>query len=356
MKRRTIAVGVGAVFALGLGAIWAFQRPIGTALFTRAVDGRIGRDATATLPDGLHIVLCGTGSPLPDPTRGEPCALVIAGKRLFVVDAGDGAGRRIAGLGLPVGRIERVFLTHFHSDHIDGLGQLALLRWTGGSATAPLPVAGPPGVESVVAGFNAAYAADFTYRTAHHGPAIAPPGGAGTIAQPFALADAVTVLDDGGVRVTAFRVNHAPVAPAVGYRFDYGGRSIVISGDTAPTPNIARVARGADLLVHEALQPALVARMTDRLAARGQANTAQITRDILSYHTTPEAAADAAKAAGVRSLILTHIVPPLPTRYLNAAFLGDARAHFSGPITVGEDGMIFTLPAKTTDIGQSKLR
>jgi ribonuclease Z len=173
---------------------------------------------------------------------------------------------------------------------------------------------------------------------------------------PFAIAGApVVVHDAGGVRVTAFPVNHEPVSPAVGYRFDYKGRSVVISGDTAPTPSLVAAAKGADLLVHEALQPRLVAKLTDALAAKGIANTAQITRDILNYHTSPEQAADAARSAGVRHLLLSHIVPPLPFRFAYPAFLGDAADHFDGPITIGEDGMIFTLPAGGTDITTDEL-
>jgi ribonuclease Z len=233
---------------------------------------------------------------------------------------------------------------------------MLLLRWSGKPNITPLPVSGPIGVERVVAGFNIAYAQDNGYRTAHHGPALMPPGGAGAVAAPFAIDGApVVVLNDGGLRVTAFPVDHDPVQPAVGYRFDYKGRSVTISGDTGPSPSLNAAARGTDLLVHEALQPKLVARLTDALAARRIENTAQITRDILNYHSSPEQAADAARAAGAGQLLLTHIVPPLPLRFAYPAFLGDAADHFDGPITIGEDGMIFSLPAGNRAIDKDKL-
>ncbi len=355
--RRRLALGVAVIAALAAFLAYRLQVPLGEALYRRAVESRVGRDVTAGLPDGLHLALCGTGSPLPNPGRAGPCTVVIAGRQMFVVDAGEGAGRNIALMGLPPGRIEGVFLTHFHSDHIDGLGPLMLLRWTGSAAATPLPIHGPPGVEQVVAGFNVAYALDNGYRTAHHGPRIVPPSGVGGVALPFAVPEtgSVVVLDSGGVRVTAFGVNHRPVQPAVGYRFDYKGRSIVLSGDTAVSPTLVAAAKGADVMLHEALQPKLVAMMTARLAATGNANTAQITRDIIDYHSTPEQAADDAKAAGVRQLVLNHLVPPLPSAFVYPAFVGDAARHFAGPITVGEDGMMFSLPAGSTAITLHRL-
>lgn len=351
-----LLLGAVALVAVAGIAIKAFQPQIGTMMLARVAKERAGRDATIGLPDGLHVILCGSGSPLPDPSRAGPCTMVIAGSHIYVVDSGEGGARNLTLMGLPTGRIERLFLTHFHSDHIDGLGPMLLLRWSGKPNTTPLPVAGPQGVEQVVAGFNAAYAQDNGYRTAHHGAAIMPPGGAGGVAMPFTIAGApLVVLDEGGVRVTAFPVNHGPVSPAVGYRFDYKGRSVVLSGDTAPSPSLVAAAKGADLLIHEALQPNLVRRLTDALVAKGANNTAQITRDILNYHTSPEAAADAATAAGVKQLLLNHIVPPMPFKFAYPAFLGDAPQHFSGPITVGEDGMIVSLPAGSSDIVKGKL-
>lgn len=360
--RRSIKVllGVAGVALLAAVAVKTQQARIGGALFERAVGERVGRDTTAGLGDGLHVALCGTGSPLPNPSRAGPCNVVIAGRRVFVVDVGEGGGRNINLMGIPPGRIERVFLTHFHSDHIDGMGPLMMIRWTSGTNTRPLPVHGAAGVEDVVAGFNAAYRIDNGYRTAHHGAAIAPPGGAGAVAMPFALpaagaGDTAVVLDDRGLKVTAIRVDHGPVEPAVGYRFDYKGRSIVISGDTSKSASLIAAAKGADLLVHEALQPRLVGMMTKGLAARDMNNMAQITRDILNYHATPEEAAEAAREAGVKRLVLSHIVPSVPSKFFYPAFLGNAAQRYEGPIVVGEDGMIFSLRAGGSGITQSRL-
>lgn len=343
--------GLRALTALALlvvimgGAAMLFQKQIGMWLFQRGVERGAGRDNLANLPDGLHIGLCGTGSPLPNRDRAGACTLVIAGKAMFVVDAGEGGARNIALMGLPNGKIRALFLTHYHSDHIDGLGPMMLLRWTGSGNTAPLPVYGPSGVEAVIAGFSTAYAADNGYRTAHHGPVITPPQAAGGVAMPFAVLSAPTVVYEAdGLKVTAFPVDHRPVQPAVGYRFDYKGRSVTISGDTGKSKMVEAVAKGSDLLIHEALQPEMVTTLADRLKAAGRPQTARIMHDILDYHATPTQAAESAQIAGVKMLVLSHIVPPYPTRYLNAAFLEDAKEKFAGPLIVGEDGDYYSLP------------
>jgi ribonuclease Z len=341
-----------------VGAILAFlfQAQLGQALFERAVKARVGNDVLTDLPDGLHVGMCGTGSPLPNADRAGACNVVIAGNRVFIVDAGEGGARNVQLMGIPPARIERLFLTHFHSDHIDGLGPMMLLRWTGASAHMPLPVHGPDGVADVIAGFNAAYSADNRYRVAHHGAAIVPPSGGGATPVPFELeGESAVVFDDEGVKVTAFRVDHRPVEPAVGYRFDYKGRSVVISGDTGKSASLVAAAKGTDLLVHEALQPEMVKAMTAALDAKGLRNTAKITRDILDYHASPEQAADAAKVAGVKQLVLSHIVPPLPSAFFYPAFLRGAKDHFDGEIIVGEDGMLFSLPAAGKAIDQRDL-
>lgn len=352
-----VIVGCGLILA-GVGVV--FRPQIGAWILQQVAHRQAGLDVVATLPPGLHLALCGTGSPLPDPSRAGPCNAIIANGKVFLVDAGEGTSGNLARMGIPAGRIEAIFLTHFHSDHIDGLGSTLMQRWIGGGHDTPTPVYAPEGVERVVDGFNTAYLLDDSYRTSHHGAAIAPPGGAGGKAMMFATADAaapdgVIVYQADGLTVRAFTVNHGPVKPAVGYRFDYQGRSIVISGDTIRSDHLIHVARGADVLVHDALQPRLLKLVTAGLDARHVDNLAQVTRDIVDYHATPEQAAETAKAAGVHTLILSHVVPPQPMRYGYAAFMGDAARRFDGPVIVGEDGMMFSLPPQSTDIKRRRL-
>lgn len=361
-KKRLLAC-VGAVIGLGLVATTVgtiFRPQLGALVLEQVAKRQAGRDIVADLPPGLHLALCGTGSPLPDPSRAGPCNAVIASGKVFLIDTGDGTAARLARMGIPAGRIEAIFLTHFHSDHIDGLGSTLMQRWIGGAHASPVPVYGPEGVDALLTGFHAAYNADNGYRSGHHGAAIAPPEGAGGRPVPFspvaaAAPDGVVVYQADGLTVRAFSVDHGPVEPVVGYRFDYRGRSVVISGDTVKSDHLIANSRGSDILVHDALQPRLLKLVTQGLEGRHAENLAQVTRDIVDYHATPEQAAEAAQAADVRMLVLSHIVPPQPFRYGYAAFVGDAARRFDGSLVVGEDGMLFSLPPGSTTIERARL-
>ena len=155
-------------------------------------------------------------------------------------------------------------------------------------------VMGVEGVGEVVEGFNLAYRQDGRYRVAHHTAAVMPPGGSGGFPRPFALpapGEVRVIIDDAGLRIVAFQVEHEPVSPAVGYRFEYGGRSVVVSGDTKKSANLEHFAQGVDLLVHEALAPQLVGLLTQGAEQAGRKRLAKITRDILDYHASPVDAA-----------------------------------------------------------------
>jgi ribonuclease Z len=353
---RSFILSILVLVAIVVATAFVFRVPISMAIAGKVAAYRLAADAMNDLPDGLHVGLCGAGSPFPDDKRSGPCTLVVAGKRLFVVDSGSGSVRNIGKMGFQHGRIHAVLLTHFHSDHIDGLGELMLQRWGSAANTSPVPVYGPAGVETVLAGFMQAYSQDKGYRVAHHGEATVPAGGFGGKAVPFTPgADGrVAVLKDADLEIIAFTVDHDPVHPAVGYRFVYKGRSVVISGDTKKSAAVQREAAGVDLLVHEALSGPLTALLKDGAVKAGRMNLAKIFDDIPNYHTSPEEAAETARDAKVRYLLLNHIAPPLPLPGLEKAFLGEAPHIYSGPIRIGVDGDFVSLPAASSDIKVSR--
>jgi ribonuclease Z len=175
MKRISLAAGVVVIVALVAGlAVWTMRGQIAVRLMARAYDRAMGADPLGALPDGLHVGLCGSGSPMPDPTRAGPCTVVVAGRRIYVVDVGEGSVKNLALMNLPPARVTALLITHFHSDHIADLGELMLQHWAGGATQSPLPVYGPTGVDRVVQGFEAAYTLDEGYRIAHHGPKVVP--------------------------------------------------------------------------------------------------------------------------------------------------------------------------------------
>jgi ribonuclease Z len=350
---------LAALLALVCALLFLARRRLGLFLARKFAARALERDVLGSLRDGLYAGLGGSGAPLADAHRAGPCVFIYAGKRLVIVDAGDGATRKLALMGIPLGQVDALFLTHFHSDHIASLGELMLQRWAGGTHKDPLPVHGPQGVDAVVAGIHRAYSADDGYRIAHHGPAAMPPSGAGGVAHPFQVSRdsgaAQVILELDGLTVSAFPVDHVPVFPAVGYRFDYGGRSVVVSGDTAPSPVLEQVSAGADVLFHEALQPALVSILESAARKAGRGAVERVLHDIPGYHSSPEDAAAIATRAGVKHLVFYHLIPPLPSRALHGAFLGGAPAIYKGPISIGTDGLMLCLPSASTAIEQRKL-
>jgi ribonuclease Z len=332
--------------------VYTQRATLAQRIFPRAVEAAMSTDLIGSLPDGLHVALCGAGGPMPDPKRSGACVAVVAGKTLFVVDAGTGGMRNLGALRYPLGEIHSVLLTHFHSDHIDGLGEMATLRWVSGNNTEALPVIGPEGVQSVVEGFNRAYAQDAPYRTAHHGEKVAPSSGHGMTALPYPLpaaGESVSVYNQDGISIDMFTVDHAPVDPAVGYLFRYKGRSVLVSGDTAKSPNVQHFAKGVDLLVHEALSPTLVLAMNQAAENLDNWGMAKITIDILDYHASPVEAAETARDSGAGHLLYYHVVPPLIFPGSEAVWLQGVDDVFSD-YTLGEDGTSFSLPAGSDKI------
>ncbi len=356
MKRRAVLLSILLLMAFAAAVAFVWRAPLSVALAGRMISSHLSTDALAALPDGLHVGLCGAGSPFPDEKRSGPCTLVIAGKRMFVFDAGNASARNIGKMGFNHGRIEAIFLTHFHSDHIDGLGELLMQRWVSTGNAAPVPLYGPPGVEQVVAGFMSAYQLDQHYRVAHHGEQTLPAGGFGAVPHAFSAPPDghLVLIKDADLEISVFNVDHAPVHPAVGYVIRYKGRSVVLSGDTKKSAAVQREATGVDLLVHEALSAPLVGLIGQGAAAAGRPNFKKLMADVVDYHSSPEQAAEVARDAKVRYLLLNHIAPPLPLPGLEKAFLGSAGTIYQGPLRVGADGDFLSLPVGSDQVNLSQ--
>lgn len=331
-------------FLLALGWAWAAaaQNPMQQQI-------RAQTEASAALmePGTLRVFVCGSASPLgADPAREQACIAVVAGGHIFLVDVGAGANTNLQLANLPMEALHTVFLTHFHSDHIASIPDVNLGSWAAGR-TRPLEVAGPDGVEIVVEGLNRAYELDRRYRVAHHGEDLLPPKLGVMTARTL---QAGVVMEQDGVKVTAFAVDHDPVDPAFGYRFDFAGRSVVISGDTVRSASLIEAAKGADLLFHDAMaQP--VVRMLQ--AARAQIpgdRLAKILADIQTYHAPVSDLAAVAKEAEVSKLVLYHLVPASDNPMVMSQFQA------AGPdVVVARDGLLFELPRDGDVIGMRAL-
>ncbi|HSG89649.1 MAG TPA: MBL fold metallo-hydrolase [Pseudomonadales bacterium] len=326
------------VTVIGAVVLIALRIPaVQDSVLERGLDAAMRAPAEAPPEGGLRVIMCGTSSPLPAPDRAQACVAVQAGDRLYLVDAGAGSPNVATAAGLPLEDLRAILLTHFHSDHIAAIGDFNLMSWVAGRL-APLEVAGPEGVERVVAGFNEVYALDRTYRVAHHGADLLPPELHVLAARTIAPG---VILDEDGLTITAFTVDHSPVSPTVGYRFDRGGRSVVIAGDTLATQGLREAARDADLLLADALSLPIVQAMERAATAAGQTRRAKIFADIQDYHADTGSLATLAEAAGVGRLALYHLVPAPRNAIMKNVF----RRGLPDSVILTEDGMTFDLPA-----------
>ena len=353
MKKSVWVVAI--IFVIGV-AIVSQRGAIALRILPAAFETLSTNNKIEQLGDGLHVALCGAGGPMPAATRSGPCVAISAAGKLFMLDAGSNGVRNLGRMGFDIGAIDGVFLTHFHSDHIDGLGEVATLRWAGGSHNSPLKIYGPEGVADIVNGFNSIYQRDAIYRNDHHGDTATPLSGHGMTAISFALPDdgALTkIYEQDGLIVEMLSVDHFPVSPAVAYRFSYKGRTALVSGDTNKSANLQHFAEGIDLLVHEALSKTMVSAMREGASTAGKLNRAKIFDDIHHYHASPTDAAEVARDANVGHLLYYHVVPPLVLPGSEAAWLDGVDDIFQN-YTLGQDGTSFSLPAESHEIIQTK--
>ena len=274
-----------------------------------------------------RLILLGTGGgPRPRKANSASAQVIIVNGNAYVIDCGEGVARQLVIAGVPLPTLRHVFITHHHSDHNADYGNLIWLAWTAG-LRARVDTWGPPPLTAMTEQFFKLNAYDITTRIADEGRVPLAP-----LVHVHELDQPGIVMQDDGVKVTAALARHPPVVPSFAYRFDTADRSIVISGDTAPSDDIVALAKGADVLVHDALFPAGL----DRLVA-AVPNAASLKKSILSHHTTAVDAGGIAHAAGVKTLVLSHLVPPDDPSITDQMWLDAARTHFRGQIIIGKD-------------------
>jgi ribonuclease BN (tRNA processing enzyme) len=284
--------------------------------------------ALAAQAASTRLILLGTaGGPRPRRMRSAPAQVVVVNGAAYVVDCGDGVARQLVLAGVPLAALRHVFVTHQHSDHNADYGNLLLLAWTAGLRT-HVDTWGPPPLAKMTELFLEANEYDIATRIADEGRVPLAP-----LIAVHELTDGGVLSEDSNVRVTAAIVDHPPVVPALAYRFDSPDRSIVISGDTRMSDNLIALARGADVLVHEVyFDEAAV----DRLVT-GVGNAARLKESVMSHHTSAADAGRVAREAGVKTLVLSHLVPAEDPAITDAMWIDAARAHFDGEVVLGED-------------------
>lgn len=270
----------------------------------------------------MKIVTLGTGTPLPDPNRAGPCTLVRAGGADLLIDCGRGALMRAAAVGLMPPAVHTLLLTHLHSDHTTDVNDLITMRWAMSLEDNPLRVVGPVGTQRLIERTLTMLEDDIGYRIAHHDDLTEPPR-----VEVLEVSDGPVDLGIDGVVVTAAPTDHAPVHPTVGYRIEADGAAVAVAGDTVPCEGLDRLCAGADAYVQTVLRRSVI-----------EALPPMRLRDILDYHSSVQDAADTAARNGVRTLVLTHMIPgPALEPAAEAEWADDAKGIFDGEVVVARD-------------------
>jgi ribonuclease Z len=338
-----------------LVGLWAGKNKLTDTIIRQIAERNFSIHRHDWLSDGkVHVVMIGTGSPAAEANVAQSCMGIIYDHSFIIFDAGGGSARKAEVIGLPASKLNRIFISHFHSDHILDIDAWQDVSWRGGRRDS-LYIHGTPGISTIVAGFNQVLKADAAYRAKNITSSPDMAFAFGT-ARPFEVpsADSMQLVyeDPNGMRVFAFEVSHQPVDPAVGYRIEVNGKVIVYSGDTKKDLRMVKYARNADLLIHEAYNRNI---MIKGLAYGEKLPPAQQDQAVLDqarqtphYHTDPKEVAEIAQAAGVKQIVFTHVIPPLPSGIarkllIEPMFTEGIRDLFGGKFVIARDGLHIAL-------------
>ncbi|MFC1609520.1 MBL fold metallo-hydrolase [Myxococcota bacterium] len=276
-----------------------------------------------------RLILLGTkGGPRPGRLRHASSQVVLVDDVPYVIDCGDGVASQLARAGVRLQRLRHIFITHHHCDHNADYGNLLLLSWASGLSTR-IDCHGPPPLKKMTQLFFEMNSFDIQTRIADEGRT--PPN---SLVHTHEMKRPGLVMKDERVEVTAALVNHPPVVPSFALRLDAPDRSIVISGDTTPSKSLIQLARGADVLVHEALHLPGMEKLLAKIP-----NAPALRRHLLASHTPTEEVGKVATAAAVKTLVLSHLVPGDMPSITDDQWAAGAGKHFRGEILVGRDLM-----------------
>lgn len=274
----------------------------------------------------IEVVVLGSGTPSPDPGRAGSALAVVAGGDWVLVDCGRAATQRAIDAGLDLTSVVAVAITHHHSDHLSDLATFAIARWVAGAST-PLTVVAPSGPSAVFARRCLDAFSDQAFHA--QAPEAAGPRPAIDVREFEAGRDVTLALSSGAWRISSVLVDHHPIEPAVGYLVEHDRVRVAISGDTAACNGIRGLARGVDVLVHEALL------------------TSRVPTQLLAWNAAATAVGELAAESGVRTLLLTHLIPAPTSTEDECSYVEDVRAGgFAGTVMVAQD--LLRVPTKFT--------
>ncbi|MDA9561767.1 MBL fold metallo-hydrolase [Gammaproteobacteria bacterium] len=298
--------------------------------------------------DALTAVVCGSRSPINDPARAETCILIQAGKDIYIFDTGGGSIANLHNWNTPWDRVKAIFYSHLHSDHIFDIADFHQATWINGRRKSKQKVYGPEGVQMLTDGIELAYTKDYFFRNEHHGDTIAPLDVAGFDTHTVDLNNPVLV-ENGDLKITAYGVSHDPVDPALGYRIDYKGRSVSISGDTIYDENLINNSQNVDILFHESMSLDLVNLINRNAERTGNRMAAKVTIDIQDYHTPIPDIVRAAQKANVGHLVFYHHLPA-PRNQLMENIMYRGVDEIMENWTASHDGTMLVLPIDSDEI------
>lgn len=342
VMKKVLIVIIGLLVVYGAGRAFLKLPAVQDAVLERGMAARATN--AAVIPpesESLKVYVCGSASPL-GMGQAQACIAVVTPDHFYLIDSGAGSTDNINQLRLPLTRLQGILLTHFHSDHIAEIYEVNLASWVQGRPV-PLTLYGPRGVDEVTNGINASYRQDRSHRSAHHGEELLPP--ALGVLQHNTIAPGV-ILEDGDLKITAYAAAHPPIEPAVGYRFDYRGRSVVISGDSNVNQETVQIAKGADLLLHDALSLPTVTTLSEALGDGGQPRQSKIVADVMDYHASTASLVELGEQSDVNMVAYYHLVPVPPNSIAEDVFMRGAPDNY----VLTKDRMWFELPAKSDDI------